>query len=426
MSTAIQRVTGMQDVLPDDRRYWDIITETAAGLAHRYGFQRIEIPIIEATELFVRGVGTGSDFFMQKEMYTLEEADGSSITLRPEFTAGFVRAYIQNGMSSWPQPVKLFTIGPSFRRERPQAGRLRQHSQFNCEILGEEDPAADVEVMMLAMNLYRGLGFRGLTFQLNSTGCPVCKPAYIEKLVAYLQGHLGSLAQIDRERLAKNPLRVLDSKEPGMDALLAGAPKIADYLCDDCREHFDEVRGLLDALGQSYTINFRLVRGIDYYTKTVFEVWQEGIGAQAAMCGGGRYDGLAEDIGGAPTPGVGFGSGIERIVLGMKEQGLAPAVGLALPVLVTHFGGETKRAAVELTYRLREAGIGARFAFARRPRSMKSQMREADRHAARFVLILGDDELAKGEVTVKPLDGGEQTRVAAGDLVEWLNERLGA
>lgn len=424
MSTAIQRVTGMQDVLPDDRRFWDVITETAASLAHSYGFQRIEIPIIEATELFVRGVGTGSDFFVQKEMYTLEEADGTSITLRPEFTAGFVRAYIQNGMTSWPQPVKLFTIGPSFRRERPQAGRLRQHSQFNCEILGEEDPAADVEVMMLAMNLYRGLGFKGLTFQLNSTGCPVCKPAYIDKLVAYLQEHLDTLAQIDKERLGKNPLRVLDSKEPGMDALLAGAPKIADYLCDDCREHFDEVRDLLDALDQSYSINFRLVRGIDYYTKTVFEVWQEGIGAQAAMCGGGRYDGLAEDIGGAATPGVGFGSGIERIVLGMKEQGLVPPAASPLPVLITHFGGDTKHAAVELAYRLRAAGIGARFAFARRPRSMKSQMREADRHAARFVLILGEDELAKGEVMVKPLDGGEQTRIATSDLVEWLHGRL--
>ena len=253
----------MQDVLPDDRRYWDVITATAEDLARRYGFQRVDLPIIEATELFARGVGEGSDFFVQKEMYTLTEPDGSSITLRPEFTAGFMRAYIQNGMASWTQPVKLYTIGPSFRRERPQAGRLRQHSQFNCEILGEEDPAADVEVMMLAMSLYRTLGFKGLTFQLNSTGCPVCKPAYIEKLVAYLDSHLDRLADIDKERLRKNPLRVLDSKEPGMDALLAGAPHIIDHLCDDCREHFADVRGLLDELDQSYTINFRLVRGID-------------------------------------------------------------------------------------------------------------------------------------------------------------------
>lgn len=425
MPVEIQRLTGMHDVLPDDRHYWDMIIATAEDLARRYGFQRIDTPIIESTDLFVRGVGEGSDIFVQKEMYTIPEADGSSITLRPEFTAGFVRAYISNGMHNWPQPVKLYTIGPSFRRERPQAGRLRQHSQFNSEILGEDDPAADVEVMMLAMNLYRTLGFKGLTFQLNSTGCPVCKPGYIEKLVAYLAAHHERLADIDKERLGKNPLRVLDSKAPGMDELLAGAPHIADHLCDDCRDHFAGVRGLLDALGQSYTINFRLVRGIDYYTKTVFEVWQEGIGAQAALCGGGRYDGLAEDIGGAPTPGVGFGSGIERVVLGMKEQGIEPVLPAPLPVLVAHFGGETKTAAVNLAFRLREAGIGTRLAFARGGRSLKSQMREADRHKARYVLILGENEVSQGQVAVKPLaEGQTQTSVGAEMIVDWLRQRL--
>jgi histidyl-tRNA synthetase len=416
----------MHDVLPDDRRYWDIIIATAEALARRYGFAPIDTPIIEDHELFTRGVGEGSDFFVQKEMYTIIEDDGSKITLRPEFTAGFVRAYIQNGMSSWPQPVKLYTIGPSFRRERPQAGRLRQHTQFNCEILGEDDPAADVEVMMVAMNLYRALGFRGLTFQLNSTGCPRCKPAYVEKLVAYLNDHIDKLADIDKERLGKNPLRVLDSKERGMDELLAAAPHVADYLCDDCREHFAGLRRLLDALDQSYTINFRLVRGIDYYTKTVFEVWQTGIGSQAALCGGGRYDGLAEDIGGSPTPGVGFGSGIERIALGMKQQEIDPPKTPPLPVMVAHFGDATKTAAVQLVFRLREAGIGARLAFARGKRSLKSQMREADNRQARYVLIVGDDELAQGTVTVRPLlDGEMQTGVNLDDVVAWLQERLG-
>jgi histidyl-tRNA synthetase len=424
VSKQIQRLTGMQDVLPDDWRYWDAIIAAAARVAGRFGFQRVDLPIIEAEELFSRGVGQGSDFFVQKEMYTLEEADGSRITLRPEFTAGFMRAYIQNGMSNWTQPVKLYTIGPSFRRERPQAGRYRQHSQFNAEILGEDDPAADVEVMMLAMSLYRELGFKGLTFQLNSTGCKVCKPGYIEKLVEYLEQHRDRLAAIDKERLGKNPLRVLDSKEPGMDALLAGAPKIADHLCDHCQDHFAALRGLLDALDQSYTINFRLVRGIDYYTKTVFEVWQEGIGAQAALCGGGRYDGLAEDIGGPPTPGVGFGSGIERIMLGMQEQGIEPPAAPSVPVYVAHFGGATKTAATQLVFRLREAGIGARLAFARRGRSMKSQMREADHLGARVVLIVGEDELAQGVVTARPLSGGEQTRVPLADLPAWLQSTL--
>lgn len=412
----------MQDVLPEDRRYWDMITAKATELARLYGFQRIDLPILEYTELYQRGVGEASDFFVQKEMYTLEESEGVTLTMRPEFTAGFMRAYIQNGMSSWPQPVKLYTIGPAFRRERQQAGRYRQHSQFNCEILGEEDPAADVEVMMLAMNLYRSLGYQGLTFQLNSTGCPTCKPAYVQKLTEYLAQHLDKLGDIDKERIQRNPLRVLDSKEPGMDALLANAPHIIDHLCDDCEAHFNDLRTMLDALDQSYSINFRLVRGIDYYTKTVFEVWAEGIGAQAAVCGGGRYDGLAEDIGGPSTPGVGFGSGIERIVLGMQEAGIEPPAPEQPTVLVAHFGGATKETAVQLTFQLRAAGIGTRLAFARDKRSMKSQMREANKHDIQTVLILGESEVAQESVMVRPLDGGDQTLVKLAEVVAWLKK----
>ncbi len=418
----IQRAKGMQDILPEDRNYWDWITQTAADLARRYGFQRVDVPIIEDTDLFARGMGTASDVFVQKEMYTIKEPDGGSITMRPEFTAGLVRAYIQNGMGSWPQPVKLFTFGPIFRRERPQAGRYRQHSQFDVEILGETDPAADLEVMMIAMNLYRSLGYKGLTFQLNSTGCPVCKPAYIDALKTYLADHEDKLAPIDKERMSKNPLRVLDSKEEGMEALLADAPHIADHLCVDCETHFADLRGLLDALNQSYSINFRLVRGIDYYTKTVFEVWAEGIGAQAAVCGGGRYDGLAEAIGGPSTPGVGFGSGIERIVLGLKEQGLEPPQPDAPTVMIAHFGGITKTAAVQLAFQLREAGIGTRLAFARTRRSLKSQMREANKHAIRKVIIMGESEIEEGMAAVRPLDGGEQTRVPMNQLVQYLRD----
>lgn len=419
----IQRIKGTQDVLPEDRRYWDLVIATASQLAQRYGFQQVDVPIIEYTELFVRGVGTASDFFVQKEMYTLEEEDNTSLTLRPEFTAGLVRAYLENGLSNWPQPVKLFTIGPIFRRERPQAGRYRQHSQFNCEILGETDPAADLEAMMLAMNLYRQLGFKGLTFQLNSTGCPQCKPGYVARLRDYLADHLDKLAPVDQERLRRNPLRILDSKEKQMETILADAPHIVDHLCPDCADHFAELRRLLEALGQSYTVNFRLVRGIDYYVKTVFEVWAEGIGAQAAVCGGGRYDGLAEAIGGPSTPGVGFGSGIERIILALREQGIAPPPTYAPPVLLAHFGGETKVAAVKLAFDLRTAGIGARLAFARQRRSLKSQMREADKQGARYVLILGESEVANGVVAVKPMAGGEQFTLAIDELVGWLQSR---
>jgi histidyl-tRNA synthetase len=274
--------------------------------------------------------------------------------------------------------------------------------------------------MLLAMNLYRGLGYSNLTFQLNSTGCPVCKPGYIAELKSYLATHLDRLEDIDKERLAKNPLRVLDSKEQGMDELLAGAPHIVDYLCDDCQAHFDDLRAMLDALGQSYTVNFRLVRGIDYYTKTVFEVWAEGIGAQAALCGGGRYDGLSEAIGGPPTPGVGFGSGIERIVLGLQEMGIEPPEDEQATILIAHFGGATKETAVQLTYRLREANIAARLAFARGKRSMKSQMREANRNGAKFVLVIGESEVADDTVTVRPLEGGEQVTIPSAEIVEWL------
>ncbi|MCA9969365.1 MAG: histidine--tRNA ligase [Anaerolineales bacterium] len=421
--TSLQRPKGMQDVLPDDRRYWDWIMATAARIAQQYGFQRIDVPVIEFTQLFARGMGEASDVFVQKEMYTIEESDGSSITLRPEFTAGIVRAYLENGLHNWPQPVKLYTFGPIFRRERPQAGRYRQHSQFDVEILGEMDPAADLEVMMIAMNLYRALGYQGLAFQLNSTGCPVCKPAYVELLKAYLAENQAQLAPIDQERLQRNPLRILDSKEPGMDALLAAAPHIADHLCADCADHFAALRQMLDALAQPYTINFRLVRGIDYYTKTVFEVWAEGIGAQAAVCGGGRYDGLAEAIGGASTPGVGFGSGIERIVLGLQEQGIVPPAQPQPQVMVAHFGGETKQAAVALTYRLRDAGIGARLAFARERRSMKSQMREADKLGVRFVLILGEAEVAEQTAAIRPMEGGDQVTVPQAELAAWLRAR---
>lgn len=425
MSNSINRLKGFQDVLPEDWPYWQLVMNTAVSQAQRYGFQRIETPIIEDTNLFARGTGTASDFFVNKEMYTIieNEEEGESITLRPEFTAGFVRAYIQNGLHNLPQPVKLFTIGPNFRRERPQAGRLRQHSQFNCEILGETDPAADLEAMMLAMSVYRAMGYSELAFELNSTGCPTCKPVYVQALTTYLADHLDKLAPIDQERLKLNPLRILDSKEPGMDELLADAPHIIDYLCEDCASHLADLRGLLDKLNQPYTINYRLVRGIDYYTKTVFEVWDKRIGAQAALCGGGRYDGLAEAIGGQSTPGVGFGLGIERAVLGLKEEGIEPPAMPEPAIFVTHFGGETKTTAVALTYLLREAGLGTRLAFARDKRSMKSQMREANKYPIQYTLIIGESEVENETVTVRDMSSGEQVTVPQADLIDWFRSR---
>jgi len=421
----IQRATGMQDVLPDARRYWDAIIDAATGIAQRYGYLRVDIPIIEYTELFTRGVGAASDFFIKKEMYTLDEGEGRSKALRPEFTAGFVRAYIENGMGSWTQPVKLYSIGPLFRRESPQAARFRQHSQFNPEILGEIDPAADVEIMMIALNLHKELGYKKLAFQLNSTGCPVCKPEYVSELKNYLSGHLDKLAPVDMERMQRNPLRILDTKEEGMDQLLSGAPIIRDHLCDDCADHFAELRKLLDKLDQSYVINNRLVRGIDYYTKTVFELWDQSIGAQSSLCGGGRYDGLSEAIGGPPLPAVGVGIGIERIAIGLKKQKIEFPPPPEPPVLIAHFGGDSKLAAIELVYRLRDANIGARTVFTRGRRSMKSQMREANRHEVRFVAIVGDSELESGAAMIRDMKSGEQTLVNNDQIIQWFYDELG-
>jgi histidyl-tRNA synthetase len=399
-----------------------MVLAKATELAGQYGFLRVDVPIIEYTDLFLRGVGVASDFFVQKEMYTIEEADGTSLSLRPEFTAGLVRAYIENGMASWPQPVKLFTIGPIFRHDRPQAGRYRQHSQFDIEILGESDPAADLEILMLARQLYAELGYRSTLFQVNSTGCPRCKPAYVAALAEYLGPYLDRLSGVDQERMRRNPLRILDSKEPGIDALLAGAPKIMDFLCDDCASHFAELRQLMEAVGLPYEVNFRLVRGIDYYTKTVFEVWDRRIGAQAAIGAGGRYDGLAEAIGGAPTPGVGCGIGIERVILGLKAEEIEPARPPRPAIMVLHFGGPTKTAATQLVYRLRDQGLSARLAFARERRSMKSQMREADRHQARLALIVGESELVEGQVMARSMGDGRQSPISlAGDELEkWV------
>ncbi len=415
---------GTQDVLPEDQPYWKMVTGRAEALSRLYGFQRIDPPLFEDTGVFLKGSGEASDLVVQKEMYTLEKDEGHSITFRPEFTPGVMRAYLEHGMHAGPQPVKLYSIGPIFRHDRPQAGRYRQHTQFNAEILGEQDPVADLEVMLLAFNLYADLGYQGLSFQVNSTGCPRCRPSYIAELVEYASTFADRLGEVDQIRLARNPLRLLDSKEPGMAERLVDAPRFVDYLCEECGTHLAELCRYLDALEKPYSVNFRLVRGLDYYTKTVFEVWAEGIGAQAAICGGGRYDGLAETLGGPTIPGVGFGSGIERIILGLKQAGIQPAPLPEPGVYVAHFGGRTKAQAVATAFELRDAGIGARVAFAWGKRSLKSQMREADRYQARLVVIMGDSELDVGQVTVRDMVAGEQTLVPLTELQAWLKNHL--
>jgi len=333
-----------------------------------------------------------------------------------------MRAYIEHGMHVWPQPVKLYSMGPIFRYERPQAGRFRQHHQFNVEVLGEIDPAVDLEVMSVAWTLLTRLGYRGLSFQLNSTGCPQCRPAYRRALVDYFRAYEDRLNEVDRRRLTINPLRLLDSKEEAAQPLLDAAPHSADYLCEECATHLTSLRSYLDALNMPHSINFRLVRGLDYYTKTVFEVWAEGIGAQAAVCGGGRYDKLIEELGGPPTPGIGFGMGIERVIASLKQQEVQPPPLPAPRVQVSPLGEEARVAAIKLVQQLREAGIGALLAFGNR--SLKSQLKGADKAHIEYALILGEQELAQGTILVREMATSQQTPVNHGEILNWLRARL--
>lgn len=422
-----QAPRGTSDVLPEDWPYWRYLLDHIERLTSLYGFRRIDTPIFEVTELFERGVGEGADVMVQKEMYTFEDKGGTSLTLRPEFTAGVMRAYLEYGMKVLPSPVKLYSVGPLFRQERPQAGRYRQHSQWNVEVLGEMDPAVDFEVMAIAWQLYEDIGFQGLAFQVNSVGCPRCRPDHIRALVAYFSTYRDSLSEVDKRRLEINPLRLLDSKEQSAQPLLEDAPRSVDYLCDECREHFSALLRYLGDAGLRYSINSRLVRGFDYYTKTVFEVWAAGIGAQAAVCGGGRYDGLIELLGGPPTPGIGFGSGIERLILSLKAQGLVPPALTAPKVQVSYIGSDepeepVKRAAVSLTRQLRRAGIGALLPFG--DRSLRSQLKSADRSDIGYVVLIGEGELASGQYTVRDLVSGDQVAVPAEVLPDWLRARV--
>ena len=413
---------GTIDILPEDQPYWQHIYREISRVAALFGFERIDTPIFEETSLFQRGVGDGTDI-VDKEMYSFEDKGGRDITLRPEFTAGVVRAYLQHGMKTLPQPVKIYTTGPIFRYERVQAGRYRQHTQFDIECIGSSDPAVDLTVMSVAWQLFKNLGFQNLAFQLNSTGCPVCRPAYLKELVSYYSGHVDELCDDCKRRLERNPLRLLDCKQDSCQPLIAGAPHIQDHLCDDCAEHFAALRGYLDDLGKPYSINHRLVRGLDYYAKTVFEVWAAGIGAQNAVCGGGRYDGLAEQLDGPHTPGIGFGSGIERLVMTMKEQGIeVPAITSQQVALIYH-GAAAKRQALKLAETLRDSDISAGLEFD--DRSIKAQFRAANRVGAALAVIIGDEEIESGKVVLRDmLSDAPQESVAFDELLGAIQRRL--
>jgi histidyl-tRNA synthetase len=409
------------DTLPEEQPYWARLRSHAKHLAELAGFERIDTPIFEATEVFARGIGEGTDV-VDKEMYSFTDKGGRDLTLRPEFTAGVVRAYIENGLYVEVQPQKLYSIGPTFRYDRPQAGRYRQFTQFNAEVLGEQDPVADLEIMTLVWDLYAGLGFPHLEFQLNSTGCPRCRPRYVAELRAYYESYHAESCEDCRRRLERSPLRVLDCKVEQCQPLIEQAPRILDYLCQECAEHFASLREYLDLLDRGYVINHRLVRGLDYYTKTVFEVWASGIGAQSALCGGGRYDGLAELLGGPETPGVGVGIGLERIILMMKELDAPPPAAPTPEIFLAYLGQEPRRKCLELMDELRRAGLGVYVAMGRE-RGLRSQLREADKRGVRYTVIVGENELDSGQATVRDMRSGDQADVDLDALVPWFKAR---
>ena len=406
---------GTKDILPKAAAGWTHIEQTIRSRCQRYGFEEIRTPMFEHTELFQRGIGEGTDV-VDKEMYTFTDRGGRSITLRPENTASVVRAYLQNKLYGDSPLAKLFYIGSMFRYDRPQAGRQREFHQFGVELLGEESPMADAEVILLAVDFLTSLGLKDLSLSINSVGCPKCRPVYRQALQDYFRDKLGELCADCNDRFERSPLRILDCKVDADRPFMEDAPKVSDCLCEDCRAHFENVQAYLAAAGIAFTIDPRLVRGLDYYTKTAFEVKYAPLGAQSAVAGGGRYDGLIEEIGGKPTPAVGFAAGLERVLLALEKQGLLPAEEKRMDAFVVALGAAAQAPAFCLLTKLREAGLRASMDYA--GRSMKAQMKQANKANARFALILGEDEIKENTVMLKDMEKGEQQKVSFDAVIE--------
>jgi histidyl-tRNA synthetase len=406
---------GTRDILPTETPLWTRLERLAADLAGRYGYRRIETPIFEQTDVFERGIGEVTDV-VEKELFRIapRTEESESWALRPEPTAGIVRAYVQHGMQTWPQPVKLSQTGPMFRYDRPQAGRYRQFWQFDVEAIGDPGPAVDAEIIELGTRFYRDAGLSGVEVFLNSIGDGACRPAYVAELKAYYEPHRATLPPIERGRLERNVLRLLDSNDPAMAAVNARAPRMTDRLCAPCADHFASVRAHLDVLGIGYRLDPGLVRGLDYYTRTAFEFYVTGReGQQQAIGGGGRYDGLVELLGGRPTPGIGFGIGLDRLVLALTETGVVAPGEAAPTAVVVGADPDDTIGRLRVATDLRAAGITARAELGRR--KLGKQLEAAARDAAHFAVILGD-ELADGAVGLRDLPAGTQKAVNVADL----------
>ena len=405
----MQALRGTQDILPADAYKWNYMEGVIRDLCRKYGYGEIRTPIFEATELFQRGIGDTTDV-VTKEMYTFTDRGGRSCTLRPENTASAVRAYLEHKLYGDQQVHKLFYIGSMFRYDRPQAGRYREFHQFGVEVLGADSPAADAEAISLAYTLFQKLGLKDLVLHINSIGCPKCRPVYRQTLIDYFRASDEPLCEDCRERLEKNPLRVLDCKEDSKKESVKHAPEITDYLCEECREKYEALKKYLTALGIPYEEDPRLVRGLDYYTNTAFEIQYTPLGAQSAICGGGRYDGLVEEIGGPHTPSVGFAVGLERLLLALEMQHLIPEPVQTGHVYIAALGKDAVAAGMKIQQELRAKGIPTDMDL--QGKSLKGQMKQAGKSGAGVTVIIGEDELAKGEAVVKNMDAGTQENIS--------------
>ena len=410
----ISAIKGIKDILPQETPIWNHFESTARKIFGLFGFREIRVPIIEKTELFKRGIGETTDI-VEKEMYTFHDRDDELITLRPEATAGVIRAYIEHNMQAHEQITKLFTIGPMFRRERPQKGRFRQFHQINVELFGEDRPQADAEIIFMLAHFLKSTGITNFSLEINSLGCRKCRPAFSRAVVAHLQGSEQSLCLNCQRRIKTNPLRVFDCKTETCQDIISHAPKILDYLCNECEQHFAGVKSSLADLGISYQINPKMVRGLDYYIRTAFEVTSGTLGAQNAIAGGGRYDGLVSFLGGPEVAGIGFAAGMERLVACLEQKNDRP---IKTDVYIAALGATALKKAFLLTNKLREAGISAEMDYS--DKSLKSQMKRADKLNSSFTLILGDEEIEKNSVKLRDMNSKKQEILPLDKLPETL------
>ncbi len=412
MALLVQRPKGTQDVTPKESCKWHTIEQITRQTAEQYGFSEIRTPVFEDTGLFVRSVGDTTDV-VQKEMYSVTAKGDASFTLKPEGTAGAVRAMLENGLMNEGFPQKVYYITPCFRHEKPQAGRLREFHQFGVEMFGTASPYADADVISLAKTVLDRAGLKNIELFINSIGCPACRAEYHKALKEYFESYKGDLCETCLSRLEKNPMRILDCKSPVCSKIAEGAPVILDYLCEDCKNHFESLKDILSSMGIAFTVNPKIVRGLDYYTRTVFEFVTTEIGAQGTVCGGGRYDGLVQQLGGQPTPALGFAAGLERLIITMEKQGCEFIAPEPCDIYLASMGDAAQKKCVELAVMLRDEGFKVEYDIV--GRGLKAQMKYADKINAKFSMVLGDNEIESGSAKLKNMKTGEQTEISLGE-----------